>query len=519
MKCRVGAPRRADPVAKVNQEVELKLRVPPTRLRALLASPLLRASGAPRTMRLAATYYDTPDLHLWRNRIALRVRREGRRWVQAVKGGGSVASGVHTRMEFETVVRDAHPDLSVLPRSPLVKVLRAGNVAATLVPVLSTDIKRSLRLLAPAPGVLIEVAIDRGEIRSGTRCDAVCELELELKQGPLTALFDLALQLAAVQPLELESQSKAERGYALYSTQFAKPHKATAVRLDSAMDAGAAFCIIAASTLAQVQGNARGVLDSEDPEYLHQMRVGLRRLRSALDLFHEPLGDALAVQAASLRALGAGLGAARDWDVLITETLPQLSGLPHIKSLAAICGVMCQTTRTKSKKVIKTNTYTETMLTLGRWLAMPQATADTAWRAPARVAAARILAIRHARVLKRGQRLAKQTPAQLHRLRIAVKKLRYAAEFFDDLFQVKAMAVQRARLEKLQDILGSINDAETVESLFAAAQSGARRWPEAPANAVVMWHKQRAMRQRDRLSAAWRRFRAAPQPWQKTPGR
>lgn len=519
MKRRVRAARRTDTAAKGNQEVELKLRVPPARLRALLASPLLRASGASRTVRLAATYYDTPELHLWRNRIALRVRREGRRWVQALKGGGSVASGVHTRMEFETVLRDACPDLSVLPRNPLGKVLRAGNVASTLVPVLSTDIKRTLRLLAPAPGVLIEIAIDRGEIRSGIRRDTVCELELELKQGPVTALFDLALQLAAVQPLELEHHSKAERGYALYDTQFARPQKASAVRLEAAMDAGTAFRRIAASTLAQVQGNARGVLDSEDPEYLHQMRVGLRRLRSALDLFHEPLADALAVQAANLRALGAGLGAARDWDVLITETLPQMGGLPHIASLATVCEAMCRAARTKSKRIIKTNTYTETMLTLGRWLAVPQATANTAWRAPARLAAARILAIRHARVLKRGRRLAAQSPAQLHRLRIAVKKLRYAVEFFNDLFQVKAMAVQRARLEKLQDILGLINDAVTVESLFAAAQSGARRWPATAANAVVMRHQRRATRQRDRLSSAWRRFRAAPQPWQKTPGR
>ena len=84
---------RAATEAAPGQEIELKLRVPPARLRALLASPLLRASGTERTVHLAATYYDTPDLLLWRQRIALRIRREGRRWVQALKGGGSVASG------------------------------------------------------------------------------------------------------------------------------------------------------------------------------------------------------------------------------------------------------------------------------------------------------------------------------------------------------------------------------------------------------------------------------------------
>lgn len=510
---------RAAPVAAPGQEIELKLRVPPARLRALLASPLLRASGAARTVHLAATYYDTPDLLLWRKRIALRVRREGGRWVQALKGGGSVASGVHTRMEFETLLRNAQPDLSVLPRNALTKMLRGGNIASTLVPVLSTDIKRSLRLLVPAPGVLIEVAIDRGEIRSGTRCEKLCELELELKQGPVTALFDLALQLSELQPLELEQHSKAERGYALHAAQFCSPQKASGVRLMRDMKAGDAFRCIAASTLGQIHGNARGVLDSDDPEYLHQMRVGLRRLRSAFDLFREPLADALAEPVVNLRAISAGLGAARDWDVLVTETLARTTGIPDIAKLAAACASVRQAARGEAKKTIKTNTYTITMLTIGRWLVTPQAIADAPWQVPVRQIAVQILSMRHARVIKRGRHLARQSPTQLHRLRIAVKKLRYAVEFFNDLFQVKAMAVQRARLEKLQDILGCINDAVTLESLFMTARQRARQWPAAAADAVMQQHQQQAVQQRKRLTSAWRRYRAAAQPWAKMQGR
>jgi CHAD domain-containing protein len=119
-------------------------------------------------------------------------------------------------------------------------------------------------------------------------------------------------------------------------------------------------------------------------------------------------------------------------------------------------------------------------------------------------------------VLKRGRRLAGQSPEELHRLRIAIKKLRYAVEFFNDLFQVKPMTVQRIRLEKLQDILGFINDAESLEPLFAKAKSVSRQWPVAAADAVVLWHQQRAGRQRKRLASAWRLFRDAPKPWQKT---
>lgn len=517
MKRRPSAPRSALQAATANREIELKLRVPPARLRSLMASPLLRGSAAAQTVVLAATYYDTPELHLWRNRIALRVRREGRLWVQAVKGSGTVESGVHTRLEFETALRDGNPDISALPRNEITRIFRSPKIRSALLPVLTTNIRRNVRLLTPAPDVLIEVAIDRGEIRSGNRREAVCELELELKRGPVTALFDLALKLAAEQPLSLEHHSKAGRGYALFRTQLAKPLRASVVRLNAAMDAGDAFRTIAASALSQVQGNARGLLESGDPEYLHQMRVGLRRLRSVLNLFRYQFGgtDDDVPHAASLRMLAAGLGAARDWDVMLTETLPRIHGLPQMARLIAACDPVRQLARRNSKKLIKSNDYLVLMLTLGRTLAAPEMTAAADWHEPARAAAARILKQRHAQVLKRSRHLAKRTPDELHRLRIAVKKLRYAVEFFNDLFQVKAMAVQRARLEKLQDILGDINDAAVLETLLEAARAGSSRWPAATAHAVVKWHEQRATRQRKRLMSVWRRFCDAPQPWQR----
>ncbi len=494
-------------------EVELKLRVPTARLRELMASPLLRASAGARTQRLAATYYDTPDTALWRHRIALRVRREGSRWVQAIKGGGTQQSGLHSRLEYETPLRNPRPDLSALPEGPLAGLLRSSGVADALLPVLSTSITRTLRMLQPAPGVSIEAAIDRGVIRSGRRRVAVCELELELKRGPVTALFDLAQQLVAAMPLVLEHQSKAERGYALYGAGTGAPLKAAAVRLNRDMDAGEAFRAIISATLSQVQGNARGVMDSDDPEYLHQMRVGLRRLRSALDLFGVQLRDSAATHTAGLRELGGGLGAARDWDVLMTEILPQMPA-SVAQALAGPCARAWGSARRKAKNIIKTNTYNEPMLELGRWLATPRTTAAMAWREPVRAAAARILAVRYARVLKRGRRLSDLSPAQLHRLRIAVKKLRYAVEFFNDLFQVKAMAVQRARLAKLQDILGIINDAVAVDHLLEVASRNAREWPADAATALRLWHQQRAAAHRDRLVRVWRRFRAAPRPWQ-----
>lgn len=502
----------------VATEIELKLRFPPKHLREVLALPLLAPARRAVTRKLAATYFDTPALDLSLRHIALRVRREGRRWVQAVKGGGSTASGVHQRLEIETTLNDRHPDLSLLPRHPVTRILKSKKIAESLLPVLRTEITRSLRLLEPAPGVLVELAIDRGFIHSGRRREPVCEIELELKSGPVSALFDLAQQLAEVVPLALEHRSKAERGYALFRGKAALPVKAAPVMLTREMTAGQAFREIAGVALAQVHANEHGVMHSTDPEYLHQMRVGIRRLRSAFSLFRDELGEAAAVHATGLRSIAGALGPARDWDVFVTETLPMvrpaLAAHVAAEAFEQFCRRQQQAARAKSKKLIKSNTYNESMIALSGWLAALGGDGNAAWQQPVRDCAVQILAARHARVLKRGRRLEQRPAAELHRLRIAVKQLRYATEFFATLFAERGMATLRDRLVLLQDILGRINDAAAVQSLLNAAATDDREFIAAT-GIVTGWCEARAAAERRALQNAWRRFRAAPRPWQK----
>ncbi len=497
----------------VATEIELKLRFPPARLREVLALPLLAPVRRAVTRKLAATYFDTPALELSRRHIALRVRREGRRWVQAVKGGGSTASGVHQRLEIETTLSDRHPDVSVLPRHPVTRVLQSKKVVESLVPVLHTEITRSLRMLEPAPGVLIEVAIDRGVIRSGRRREPVCEIELELKSGPVSALFDLAQQLAQAVPLALEHRSKAERGYELFRGGAALPVKAAPVMLTREMTAGRAFHEIAAVALAQVHANEHGVIHSGDPEYLHQMRVGIRRLRSAFSLFRDVLGEAAAPHAAGLRSVAGALGPARDWDVFVSETLPMvrpaLAAHVAAEAFERFCRQHQQAARKNAKKSI---IYNNSMLALGGWLVCEN-DHNAAWLQPARARAIQILALRHARVLKRGRHLERRTAAELHRLRIAVKQLRYATEFFSALFPARSMTTLRDRLARLQDILGRINDAAAVKPLFGAAVADDREIAAA-VGIVIGWCEARAAAERGALQLAWRRFRAARRPWQ-----
>jgi len=503
--------------AAVATEIELKLCVPPALLRQVLSLPMLQPVRRPVTRKLAATYFDTPDLDLWRQHVALRVRREGRRWIQAIKGGGLAISGVHDRLEIETVLRDAHPDLTQLPRHRITKSLRSRKVVKAMMPVVRTEITRTLRMIEPAPGVLIEVAIDRGYIRSGRRRERICELELELKHGPVTALFDLALQLELVLPLALEHRSKAERGYALFRGQPAPPVKAAPVRLAPEMTAGEAFRAIAAAALAQVHANERGVMVLRDPEYLHQMRVGTRRLRSAFSLFRDQLGDDANLHVDALRTVARGLGRARDWDVFVTETLPAvrpaLAAHGAAEPLEQRC-VKCQhAARGNLKKLIKSINYTESMLAFGRWLAaLENASSGPSQTQPVRIYAARILEQHHDRVLKRGRRLEGLGPAELHRLRIAVKQLRYAVEFFSALFSARSMATLRDRLARLQDILGRINDAAAVDPLLRSATANGSE--SAAAGIVIGWCEAQAALDRKALQPAWRRFRRTRKPWQ-----
>lgn len=502
----------------VATETELKLRFPPSFLREVLDSPVLTPKRGVRKQKLAATYFDTPALNLWRRQITLRVRREGRQWIQTVKG--AVSAGVHTRVEIETVVNGPRPDVSGLPPHAVTRILKSPGVAGALVPVMRTEIIRSSRMLEPVPGVLIEAAVDTGTIRSRRRRESVCELELELKSGPVTALYELARRLSAQVPLALEHQSKAERGHALFAGRGSAPAKAVPVRLANDMIAGDAFRVIATAALNQIHANERGMTESDGPEYLHQMRVGIRRLRSALTLFREPLGESAMRHAATLRAISADLAAARNWDVLVTETLPAMATASIRPPLAAaflkVCDQRRAIARRNAKFLIKTNSYNCFLLELGGWLAALPLAASADWYEPARVHAARTLAAAHARVIKRGRHLEKCTDAELHRLRIAVKKLRYAVEFFAGLFQIKKMTVQRTWLAKLQDILGVINDAAAVEPLLAATMVATPgRDVGAAIRSVRDWHQARTTTRRAKLRLAWRRFRAAPRPWRK----
>ena len=450
----------------MNVEIELKLRVPHSSLARLGRHPLLKSGK--RAVGLCSIYFDTPGLELKSKAIALRLRKEGRNWVQTFKGGGGVLAGVHTRNEWEFPVSKGSPDFTKLDDPFLIGIFSDETLRRNLEPIFFTEFSRKT-VPVEYDGSVIEYCLDRGRVVSNEREEPISEIELELKSGNPSALFEFALELQKTAPLFVEGTSKAERGYSLYlGHAYNRVKKASIADLDRKMDVAESFREILRGCMEQLQGNVKGFLDGEeDPEYLHQMRVGLRRMRSAFSLFSGHFGrQSFSEIIPELRWLGTELGPARNWDVFVFETISVIE-----KSMAGQCDLddlrkASQLVRKQHAEnafaALSSQRFQTLLLKLGSALCNPS------WPAGERLRAAdfaeRMLDRRYRRFVREGENITALGPVQLHALRISGKKLRYAAEFFSTLYPnprdfLKAMA-------GIQDVLGAVNDAATTNHLL-----------------------------------------------------
>lgn len=511
-------------------EIELKLLLAQEDVLRLRAHPLLAqtAQGEPLVLQMHDIYLDTPDLQLCRHNAGLRVRQVDGRWVQTLKAGGSVSGGLHSRHEWEGDVPGPQPDLAALDaaigrKQPIRALLGQDAIRDALQPVFTTRIERTVWQLRTPQGDQIECVLDQGVIESGTdgvaRSVPVSEIELELKQGQAASLFDVALALLQDVPLQLGHMSKAERGYRLAAPQPMRTVKAQPLALDDGMTVQQAFIDICGNCLEQVSGNQDGVAAGEDAESVHQMRVGLRRLRSALGMFKSLLAlpDALT---AELGWLGGALGEARDWDVLAGNTLAQLDGeaATDAAALAAAAHAQARLKHVQAAQAITSARYTACMLGLQRWLQArawrDNCSARQLRRLDARVSPFARTTLRkdQRRLMKRGKRLLQATPQQRHQVRIAAKKARYATEFFASLYDAGQVRHYVKRLSVLQDELGWRNDIEVADGLLRAL---AEMQPDLLPQAAYVRGFLAAQLQGGAgkvLARPWRRFAAAPLP-------
>ncbi|MGE5095746.1 MAG: CHAD domain-containing protein [Betaproteobacteria bacterium] len=452
------------------REIELKFDVAPGDCEAIGRAPPLKGLRA-RGQSLHAIYFDTPDHRLARHGFALRVRREGRRWIQCLKRGRTGEAGLHARDEWEVARPDATIDAALFAGTPLDAVLATAAARKRLRPIFTVEMHRTTWTTDVAGGGRVEVALDRGEVRHGARRSPVSELEIESLEGDPAAVFRMAEALLDHVALRPSAVSKAQRGYALARGARPQPVKAREVELDGHETAARAARRIVAAALAQLQANEARFIDSADDEYLHQFRVGLRRLRSVLRVFRDSFDAAMARDMrADCRWISQVTGEARDWDVFVSTVLPALrlgNSAPARKLLRGARAARANA-RQAARDALRSPRYARFVLRFARWLGSP-----ARGRGKLRALAASVLDRGHRKAMHGLRRLAAMTPQQRHRVRIRLKRMRYACEALASLYGRKRAARYVRALSRLQQDLGGAADAIASAALLERLQPAA----------------------------------------------
>ena len=169
------------------------------------------------TIHLVSTYFDTPSFNLAKQGLGLRLRFDGRNWLQTVKEKGQIENGLHQRMEWEHLLPSKAFNVALLKQTPLQELIEDEKSWETLSPIFTTDFYRKHCLLEKDNQITIELAYDRGRIYTEVSERRIHELELELKNGELHYLKTLAETLCITEPLQPSNFSKAQQGYELAS--------------------------------------------------------------------------------------------------------------------------------------------------------------------------------------------------------------------------------------------------------------------------------------------------------------
>lgn len=460
----------------MSDEIELKLEIAPDALASVLKSEALRARGVRfrPARQLRTAYYDSPDAALKAHGIFLRVRADGRSFVQTVKTAGE-GGLLARRGEWEWPLKGPEPDLALALETglkPLAKRLRRNDLRQVFL----SDMTRRIALVRDADSVL-ELALDRGEVRAGRRHEAVCELEIEIKAGGAEPLFALARALAALPGVGVGHVTKAARGFALAAGKPPRAVKAAPVALDQAMTPQHAAAAIVDACAAQAAANVPAVARRRLPEGVHQLRVALRRLRAALAVFKDVLpGEARRALRTEAGWLAGLLGPARDLDVITADTLKAAAPPPtmadDMRALGRALAAARRTAWTEAVAAAASPRTTALLIDLAQAAWTLRATPPEEAASLADFAAAQ-LERRFEAVLAAAGEIDTLDVEARHELRLALKKLRYAADFFAGLYPRKAAKKGLKVLAALQEALGGFNDAASVDAILARVVAAA----------------------------------------------
>lgn len=442
-------------------EVELKFQIPLSHQKQIYQFFLSKNA---RPISLYAKYYDTPERHLAEQKISLRQRLEDMHWIQTLKA----PSGHHLeRFELET-------DLGELDNPALdLKIYRSntqaqkllqqvlGKQAKNLITQFETDVER-LVYVVHYNRAEIEVSLDRGEIRYDDQTLAIYEIEFELKQGSIQDLIKFIQPWVKQYHLWLDVRSKAQRGNLLAQGLKIAPAQFTSpLQLKQKDSTDLALKQIVNNALQHLLPNATAIAAEQyNSEHVHQTRVAIRRLRSALRAFGDWSTDADPEWQEQLRTLFRQLGSTRDRDALSEGLLPQLqqAGAPFVQLPDAP-----EENSIPIDESLRSLDAVNLILALLQFVHQPCATKQ---KTPLKKDIAKKLQKLHQQICKDADHFLELDIESQHRTRKRVKRLRYCIEFIASLYPGKELKNYLKDLKPAQESLGQFNDLNVAEAMF-----------------------------------------------------
>jgi triphosphatase len=480
-----GGLRVVDEIAVMDTESEIKFEVSPHDLQKLAATRILkRADGEPAKQKyLVSTYFDTPKQKLKQNGVSLRVRQEGKKRLQTIK---TTSDGISFRRgEWERKLDSDEPDLRAA-RGTALHPLISKKLKRDLKSIFATHVHRTLIPLRPRNGSRVELALDEGHVRAGQKSTPLAEVELELKKGGVTDLFKVARVVAKLVPVKLALRSTSQQGYDLIADQPPRCVHAPRIVLQHDARLTEAFQAIGSSVLWHLAANEPAV-EAGDPDGVHQMRVGVRRLRATISVFAELLrGKQTDQLKRDLKWLAGKLGPVRDLDVFIQTKVKPLDGvelpIPGLPALISELDYRRALAADSARDAIAATRYRFLIFNSLEWIE------NGDWLKKSRQGeqqikpfAAHLFTRRTRKARKKSKHISRLDPRRRHKIRIAMKKLRYAIYFFESLFEgvsQKPLSRYKECLKSLQDNLGALNDIAVHQKL--AANIAARKEGGAP---------------------------------------
>ncbi len=494
-------------------EAELTFLTDPETFKALCADAAL---GGPARLRWDAqrsVHYDTDAAELHRSGLSLQVRRARVRNVMSL----TTSDG-----RIEVTAPGEAPQIELLPPPSRGLIARAIE-REPLRPWFSWRIRRATRLLSHE-GATIEVAFEEGEIVAAARRAPIRNVTFKLKSGEPAALYLLGLTLANLRPLRLGVASLFERGLALaLDSRASMRSKPPQFGADATLDA--AIGVLLRQNLAHFLMNWPALESTDADEAVHQIRVALRRLRSLLGVLGRafPAGEVNLMRAEAKRIADA-FGDARDWrvfsDMVAVGPGRRLPGVPGLSALVALADTRAEAGRAAGDAALEARTTTRFVLALQIYISTSgwrNAASETELRAlgaPAVGFAADALERAFRRLRKRARGFETLAPEARHDMRIALKQLRYAVDFFGPLFKPAADVESfGSKAAVLQDMLGAANDAAVASGLVASIEAADNPALAFAAGAVVGWGERGGALDEALLRGGWKALRKARRFW------